>query len=185
MSQLMISDSPNRFKAFVACPITTFCGPSRAMPPAFRAFIESIYDVAVAECDEVFLALKRERWGQAIMPAEICTPLDLTEMKRCDLVIAFPGASCGVAVELGWASALRKSMILILEEGMSYSPVVLGLESIAGLSLECLRVPPMNEEWNSGDLPRRLRDAVIRVRRRWLPSTPCLPGKEFRDHGYA
>src|SRR5438445_13424421 len=98
MSQFMISDSPDRFKAFVACPITSFCDSSGMIVPAYRAFIESIYDVAAAECDEVFLALKRERWGEAIMPAEICTPLDFTEMTRCDLVIAFPGASCGLAV---------------------------------------------------------------------------------------
>ncbi|MCL6449896.1 MAG: nucleoside 2-deoxyribosyltransferase [Acetobacteraceae bacterium] len=79
----------------------------------------------------VFLAHEREEWGANLMVPEVCTLLDLEEMGRADVVVAVPGQSGGVHMELGWASVLRKPIILLLDPKQRYSPLVLGLSSVA------------------------------------------------------
>lgn len=121
----MLSDSESAFKGFLACPISQHLrGSVLELPPEYERFIRDIYAAVRSGCDEVFLALEREGWGRSLMPGEICTPLDFAEMQRCNVVVAYPGASCGVAVELGWASALGKPLILLLDPAATYSPII-------------------------------------------------------------
>lgn len=67
-------------------------------------------------------AHKREGWGKDFMTPEECTAIDFKEISTCDLFVAFPGspASPGTHIEIGWASALNKPIILLLEEGKDY-----------------------------------------------------------------
>ena len=44
--------------------------------------------------------------------------------------IALPDDSMGVAVELGWASALQKHVILLIDINKSYSPLIAHIHSI-------------------------------------------------------
>ena len=85
----------------------------------------------------VFLAHYREEWGEKLMGPYECTPDDFSEMCKTDLVLAFPGwpASGGVHVELGWASALGKRIVLFLKEEKDYSPLVFGLSTITEAQL--------------------------------------------------
>ncbi len=75
---------------------------------------------------------ERENWGTAWMPPEECTPLDYEQIKISDIFIAIPGnpPSGGVHIELGWASALGTRVILLLQDGKSYSNLILGLGEI-------------------------------------------------------
>jgi nucleoside 2-deoxyribosyltransferase len=63
---------------------------------------------------------------------EICTPADFTAMTRCDVVCALVGRppSGGVAVELGWASALAKPVLLLVDTESGASPLITGLDAI-------------------------------------------------------
>lgn len=72
---------------------------------------------------------ERENWGETRYSPEKCTPLDLEEIKKSDILLAIPGnpPSGGVHIELGWASALGKKIIVLLEEGHTYSNLVHGL----------------------------------------------------------
>ena len=74
----------------------------------------------------------REDWGENWMPPEICTPLDYEKIKEADIFIAIPGnpPSGGVHIELGWASALKTRVIMLLEKDKKYSNLVLGLGTI-------------------------------------------------------
>ena len=82
-------------------------------------------------------AHKREEWGGVFMTPEQCTAIDYTEIASCDLFVGFPGSppSPGTHIEIGWASALHKPMILLLEEGKEYACLVKGLYTIANVTL--------------------------------------------------
>ncbi|GAB3690826.1 hypothetical protein GCM10027589_57440 [Actinocorallia lasiicapitis] len=81
----------------------------------------------------VLNAHREEGWGQAMVPAAECTSRDLAWMRACDLFVAFPGhpASPGTHVEIGWASALARPTILLLEARAEYAALVTGLDSVA------------------------------------------------------
>jgi nucleoside 2-deoxyribosyltransferase len=78
-------------------------------------------------------AHRRESWGEKFLECHEYTPLDLEEIRKSDLLVAFPGvpASPGTHVELGWASALGKPIILLLERGAAYAGLVEGLKYVA------------------------------------------------------
>jgi nucleoside 2-deoxyribosyltransferase len=81
----------------------------------------------------VFNAHRREAWGTQFLPAAECTRLDFAEISQSELFIAFPGspASPGTHVEIGWASALGKPIVLLLEHGRQYAFLVTGLAAVA------------------------------------------------------
>ena len=78
-------------------------------------------------------AHRAEGWGTAILPANSCTPRDLEWMRACDLFVAFPGdpVSPGTHIEIGWASALNKPMVLLLEPECRHADLVTGLATVA------------------------------------------------------
>ncbi len=81
---------------------------------------------------EVLNSHRREAFGADWMGPDECTPLDYEGILSADCVVAIPGfpASGGVHVEIGWASALGKRLILLLETSGRYSNLVEGLEGI-------------------------------------------------------
>jgi hypothetical protein len=108
---------------FLACPITQLLDPNRhELPSDYQQFIRELHTFLRLRADRVFLALELEGWGKALMSAEVCTPLDFVEMQRCSVVVAYPGRSFGVGIELGWASALGKPIIMLLEPTVPPSP---------------------------------------------------------------
>jgi len=80
----------------------------------------------------VFSAHEREAFGKKLMTPETCTILDFKEMNQCDIVIAIiSDNSYGVSLELGWASALKKPIILYKNEGQPFStPLIEGIGEI-------------------------------------------------------
>jgi len=85
---------------------------------------------------EVHNSHAREKWGEDFMKPEVCAPLDYDGVKRADLIVAIPGdpPSGGVHIELGWASALGKKIIILLSCNEKYSNLVLGLNRITDVS---------------------------------------------------
>jgi nucleoside 2-deoxyribosyltransferase len=81
---------------------------------------------------EVLSAHRLERWGQMMVTPEECTRRDYDWIQRADVVVAFPGApaSPGTHVEVGWASAWGKPLVLILERDGQHAHLVLGLGAL-------------------------------------------------------
>lgn len=81
---------------------------------------------------EVFSAHHNESWGSSWLPPEVCTPTDFRAMVAADVVCAVLGSplSGGVTVELGWASAMAKPVVVILSPGGSHTPLVSGLGAV-------------------------------------------------------
>jgi nucleoside 2-deoxyribosyltransferase len=94
-----------------------------------------IIDYFEANDATVYNAHRREAWGKEFLGAEECTALDFAEISRSDLFVAYPGApvSPGTHVEIGWASALGKPMILLLERGKRHTFLVTGLHTVANV----------------------------------------------------
>ncbi|AIO70299.1 nucleoside 2-deoxyribosyltransferase [Burkholderia oklahomensis] len=81
---------------------------------------------------DVHCAHRREHWGREFMTPAVCTKTDYEQISLCDYFVAFPGApaSPGTHIELGWASALGKPIVLLLEAGREYAYLVRGLDEI-------------------------------------------------------
>ncbi|WP_340680328.1 nucleoside 2-deoxyribosyltransferase [Paraglaciecola sp.] len=84
----------------------------------------------------VHCAHRREKWGREFMTPAQCTSIDYQEIDKCDVFVAFPGvpASPGTHIELGWASAMQKPTVLLLEEDQQYAYLVQGLGEITKVS---------------------------------------------------
>jgi nucleoside 2-deoxyribosyltransferase len=119
----------NTYKIFIACPVSKYIKDKIFLDEAFKTFMQRIYMLCKKFTPQVFLALEREKYGQNLM-IDTCTALDFEDMKSSNLVIAIPDDSMGVAVELGWASALNKSVVLVLDRHQRYSPLISGLHEI-------------------------------------------------------
>jgi hypothetical protein len=94
----------------------------------------------------VFSAHHNERWGEGWLPPELCTSADFRAMQIADLVCAVIGspASGGVAVELGWASAMRRPVLMIMPANAACTPLIKGLGCVT--LVKCLVEPPV---WHS------------------------------------
>ncbi len=125
----------NMYKIFLACPISKYLDGNEFTDNNFRTFITDVYDLCKRYSDNVFFSLKREDFGKERMEDDVCTPLDYVGIKECDLVIAIPEDSMGVAVELGWASASNKDIILVLDDNYSYSPLVKALGTVTSCDI--------------------------------------------------
>ncbi|MEV0265865.1 hypothetical protein AB0I49_31655 [Streptomyces sp. NPDC050617] len=82
-------------------------------------------------------AHRREKWGQAFLEPEQFTVLDYEQICSSDVIVAAPGspASPGTHIEVGWASANKVPMVLLLEEGKEYAGLIMGLDAFAPVKI--------------------------------------------------
>lgn len=120
----------------------------------------------------VFNAHHNEQWGAGWLPALECTAADFRAMQLADAVCAFVGTppSGGVAVELGWASALGKPILLVQDRYTKSSPLINGLASIT--RADYLEEP---EEWDDNWL-RTLVNGVCEILNARPVSVPAIKG---------
>jgi len=113
-------------------------------------FINTVIRKFNADGHSVFSAHLREKFGEEIMDAKTATRLDYDEMVTTDMVVAFPGQfpiSGGVHVEMGWASALKKPIVLLLHAEQQYSPMIEGLHTVT--NVKYIR---FNHNYNENDI---------------------------------
>ncbi|GAA3048094.1 nucleoside 2-deoxyribosyltransferase [Actinokineospora globicatena] len=118
---------------FLGGPFKALVDVDGVMRPAERARLEAIIAGLEAAGHKVYNAHRREKWGAEFLTPQECTRLDLDEITASDVFVAFPGspASPGTHIEIGWASALGKPIVLLLEEGAEYAFLVRGLHTVA------------------------------------------------------
>lgn len=116
-------------KIFIACPFIKYMNGTTFKDSAFRMFIEQLYDLCTEYAPEVFLSLKREEYGAKPLPYYSCS-MDLDEARDSDVMVVIPDDSMGVAVEIGWMSAMKKPIILVLNQNQIYSPLVKNIHKI-------------------------------------------------------
>lgn len=121
---------------FLAGPFKSLVDPStQAMSQRSIAAYTSIIDHFEKKGWHVHCAHRREGWGREFMPPETCTRIDFDEISRCDVFVAYPGApaSPGTHIEIGWASALGKPIVLLLDPDADYAFLVQGIGVVAAV----------------------------------------------------
>lgn len=98
----------------------------------WRSRLDGLRKTLIDAGAEVFSAHHSESWGKGWLPAHECTPIDYRAMKDADLVCALVGSppSGGVTVELGWASAWEKPVLVVLDHDTEYTPLIVGLHTV-------------------------------------------------------
>ncbi|WP_064257280.1 nucleoside 2-deoxyribosyltransferase [Rhodococcus sp. HS-D2] len=119
-------------RVFVAAPFGPYLGSDGAFDPLFRRHLEDLYAHLSSAGLEYFSAQVNENWGASPLTPPECVPIDYKELASADAVVAILGnpPSLGVAIELGWASALQKP-ILIVGTAIAASSMIAGLDRVA------------------------------------------------------
>lgn len=121
-------------RIFLGAPFTNYLN-DKGFNKELKKTIKSIMNSLEKKGHIVRSAHVREGFGSKLMLPEVCTPLDFEEVKKCELFIAIPSnpPSGGVHIELGWASAIKKDIILCIKKNGKYSPLVQGISKISNV----------------------------------------------------
>lgn len=118
-------------RVFLAAPLMRLTGPADSVVTlAGRTRLTALRSALLDSGAAVFSAHHSDAWVIGGRPPEPRVPSDFRAMSSADLVFAYVGAplSAGVALELGWASALRKPVVLLVEEAVTYNPLITTME---------------------------------------------------------
>ena len=119
-------------EVFLAMPYSQLCNKKYEVKYKYKKFFIKLTDELKKINCEYFLAHEREKWGKAYSSDIESTIIDYETIKKVDLVCVIPGVpnSGGVHVEIGWASANKKTLKIFLKKGYPYSPMVTGIHSL-------------------------------------------------------
>ena len=117
---------------FLATPYSQLCDENYMVKEKYRKFFSLLTRKIKNEGVDYFLAVERENFGKEYTSDIESTRIDYDTIKKCDLVCCIPGStiSGGVHVELGWASANKKTIEMFLQKDSFYSPMVTGLSAV-------------------------------------------------------
>ena len=107
---------------FLAAPFTyKLVSATGLIEQNYRTFLENLIQELVYKGHLVTSAHVREEWGAKLESPEIAIQNDFNSIKDCNLLIAFleNPPSPGVHMELGFAAAIKKPIIII--HGADYS----------------------------------------------------------------
>jgi len=109
--------------------------------PQLRATIECAIDALERWGARVLSAHRAERFGEEDVTgrSRSIATRDFGWMRSCDAFVgvlpatpkSVPYRSDGTCIELGWASALRRPIVLVTTPGVQYSHLLAGLAAVA------------------------------------------------------
>lgn len=165
---------------FVGGPIQNAVGGDGCFHGPTRSTVELVIESLTLDGHAVLSAHVHENFGELDvrgMSREVCLR-DFGWMRQCDLFVAVLPLdelqnvihSSGTAIELGWASALGRPVVLVCDPAPKYSHLILGLHAVTRtIALDI----------NRSDLGEALREAVA-----MLLSTRATPLQvEHSDSG--
>jgi nucleoside 2-deoxyribosyltransferase len=118
----------------MAMPMTAIRASSTV--PQWRADCAEIRSILtmLRECSTgpVFCALEAEAWGECVPHENEVVVRDWSEMRAADLVVCYYAADVrsSLLLELGWAIALQKRLILCVRKGIELPFLLRGLSAI-------------------------------------------------------
>jgi len=122
-------------RIFLAAPFKQLMTAEQVIDSENKNLINRMIDLLESHHFVVDNAHKREDWGKNMMTPNQCTQADFQAIKNCQLFMAFPGtpASPGTHIEIGWASAFEKPIVLLLQKETTYAYLVSGLGAIGNV----------------------------------------------------
>jgi len=127
-----------KHKFFLAFPFSMFCDDDTdTLTDESKDFFKNLTEYFKENGLDYYSAHERENWGETYHSEEESTRFDYEAIKKCDVMLCVPGNpySGGTHIELGWASCLKKKIILFLEKGVYYSPLVTGISCMTDVSI--------------------------------------------------
>lgn len=117
-------------KVYIACPISKYV--REGFDKEFLEVINEIYEVTKETCSNVYFPLKKEAFGQDKIngSGDVCTPKDHIEVSKADIIIAIPEVSMGVSVEIGWASEMKKNILIFIDKNYHQSELIRYIDTI-------------------------------------------------------
>jgi nucleoside 2-deoxyribosyltransferase len=154
-------------KVFVCGPITEAMN-GQELDNGLRGFLELVHETLEQVGMRVLSAHRAEGWGQDEPPADVVAKRDSAWMRDCDasvMVLGTPSRPTwrtdGTFVELGWATALEKPVVVVGDLGAYRSTLVRGLsDALGGIRT----LPPEEVQACPELLVRALREAAPAVR---------------------
>ena len=119
-----------KMSVFLAAPFLSDIDPATgSLRSGAQELIKTLVDHFEGRGFEVQNAHRREAWGAAFLAPSDYTRLDFDEIEAADVLVAIPGSppSPGTHIEIGWATALRKPVVLLFEPGKTYAGLLRGL----------------------------------------------------------
>ena len=95
-------------------------------------------------------------WGDSAYSPKALVRRAFDTLQSCDLLVAWPAESRGANVLIGWASVLRKKIIILLDENDTLSVVHAGLDSLT--KIQIIRYKDFT------DLEEKLRQALQNIK---------------------
>jgi nucleoside 2-deoxyribosyltransferase len=119
-------------RVFLAAPFTQVLAPDGSGIGDFQTTLESLIELFDRNHIEVFNAHQREGWGKALQPPAKALGYDLDEIARSDVLVMIVGTppSPGVQLELGYAIALKKPVLLLLKKNEFVPYLLRGLNEV-------------------------------------------------------
>ncbi len=131
-------------KIFFAAPFTKIINSNDGLvDPEFRMWINTIVQKLRTFGHIVFLAHEREEWGAKLDPPEKALKLDWEEIEESDIVLAYIGnpPSPGVQMEIGYASALQKPIVVFSVNNEEIPYLTKGLSAVTNTTFKEIKKP--------------------------------------------
>jgi nucleoside 2-deoxyribosyltransferase len=120
-------------KAFIAAPFRGKINPiTNEVDESYKEFITDLIKWLEKKGVSVFSAHRREEWGRKKYSNENIVCTDYDALQHCDVFIAYVDntKSIGVPIEIGWASAMDKKIIIISTNNCEVPFFMKGLSAI-------------------------------------------------------
>jgi nucleoside 2-deoxyribosyltransferase len=103
---------------------------------SYRNFLDVIESIIKEFGFQTFLPHRDiHKWGSVYIEPNVVAKKSLEALSSCDILITYPEKSAGANIELGWASAFNKKIILIVQEKESPSLMQLGLDGLTNTNV--------------------------------------------------
>jgi hypothetical protein len=120
-------------------------------------FLEHIERVAKDCGHETYLPHRDlNKWGRVYIEPDETVKGCYVAVSSCDIFIAYPGKSRGVHVEMGWASSMKKRIILLMSPDDESTLITLGLNAVSTTESITFR--------DAEELETKLREVLNRAR---------------------
>jgi len=125
----------------------------------YKKFLEDIESVVKNEGFSTVLPHRDiSFWGAASnLDLGECDKKYFDEIVSSDIFIAYPEKSRGVHIELGWAIAHKKRIILLVKDGFDLGTVIPGLKAVAKIDIISFK--------NMPDLKIKLKKCLGRIKK--------------------
>lgn len=119
-------------RLFLSAPLTQYVAQGAPGSTPFRSEWDATLDALEASGHEVFSAHRREAWGAKLDPPAAALAADLGGLQWSEMVIAYVGSppSPGVQLELGYALALRRRLLVFIDNRQREPYLVRGLPAV-------------------------------------------------------